>query len=358
MSDTVLILDNTDVERVFDIDACIESLERAYHALADGTAVNRARTQSYVKLPEPDIAYCLKTMEGAIASSGYMVLRLTSDVVSEAKIDGVPRREKLPRGPGGTYCGLIVLFDMARLAPVAIVHDGFIQNYRVACSSALSARLLANEDACELGLVGSAGQAWAHLVALNVVRKLKRVRVFSPNPNNRQSFAERASAHLGIEVMAAESAHEAVDGMSLVIAATNTSEPVIDGRWVAPGAHVISIVSGDQELQRRELDDEIYRRARFVITHSKSLAREQQQGDIVGPISAGALAWDRVYDLSELVAGRAPKRSTRAEITIFKNNVGLGLQFAAVTPPVYERARALGIGRTIPSAWLLQTMKP
>src|SRR6185295_7723185 len=140
--------------------------------------------------------YCLKTMEGSLPQTGYMVLRLCSDIVSEAPVNGVPRREKLPRGPGDTYCGLIMLFSLTRLAPVAIIHDGFIQVNRVACTSALSARLLARADAGDLGLIGSSGQAWAHLVAMNAVRKLKRVRVFSPNPERCEIFAERARREL------------------------------------------------------------------------------------------------------------------------------------------------------------------
>ena len=35
--------------------------------------------------------------------------------MSEAPVDGIPRREKLPRGPGQTYCGLIVLFSLREL---------------------------------------------------------------------------------------------------------------------------------------------------------------------------------------------------------------------------------------------------
>jgi ornithine cyclodeaminase len=62
--------------------------------------------------------------------------------------------------------------------------------------------------------------------------------------------------------------------------------------------------------------------------------------------------------LSDVAAGKAPRRHSRDDITVFKNNVGLGLQFAAVAPPIYERARAMNIGREIPAAWLLQTMKP
>src|ERR1043166_8836888 len=162
----MLLLDNDDVRAVFDLRACLDTLRDAYLAQARGEAVVRLRTQTYVPLPEPDLSYCLKTMEGSLPDTGYMALRLTSDVISEAPGNGVPRREKLPRGPGGTYCGLIMLFSVRELAPVAILHDGFIQVNRVACTSGLATSLLARQDAADLGLLGSGGQAWAHLAAV------------------------------------------------------------------------------------------------------------------------------------------------------------------------------------------------
>lgn len=354
----MLLLDNDDVRRVLDVKDCLDALERAYRAHAGGRTVMADRAQVYVPLAEPGVSYCLKTMSGALFDSGYMVLRLTSDIVSERGADGSPRREKLPRGPGGTYCGLIILFSVAELAPVAILHDGCLQLYRVACSSALSARFLAREDAGDLGLIGSSGQAWAHLEAYHASRRLRSVRVYSPSAERRESFAARAREELGLRARAVADAREAVEGADLVVAATNASEPVLDGRWVAPGAHVVSIVSGDRKTPRRELDDEIMRRAAVVISHSKQLAMDQGQGDLAGPVKAGILSWEKIHDLSELIAGRVPGRRRPDDITVFKNNVGLGLQFAAVAPRVYEAARAAGIGREIPTGWFLQKMKP
>ncbi|HEV8520358.1 MAG TPA: ornithine cyclodeaminase family protein [Burkholderiales bacterium] len=354
----MLILDNDDVEKLLDVDSCIDSLACAYRALADGTAVDRARTQTYVKLPEPQLSYCLKTMEGAIPGTGMMALRLTSDVISDQDDNGIARRIKLARGPGETYCGLIVLFSVTRLMPLAIIHDGYIQVFRVACTSALSARLLAREDAGDLGLLGSGGQAWAHLQAMRAVRRLRRVRIFSPDRGHREKFAQRAHDELGLKAEPVATAREAVIGADLVVAATNTNEPIVDGSWLAPGAHVISIVSGDDTLQRRELDDETLRRASIVAAHSKQIARDQNQGDLSIPVSTGILQWDQIYDLSELVAGRAPRRTHEDEITVFKNNVGLGLQFAAVAGRVYELAQRAGVGRSLPDAWFLEKLKP
>ena len=354
----MLLLDNDDIQRVFDVDQCLEALERAYRAQAAGRTVVADRSQIYVPLSQPDASYCLKTMSGALFDSEYMVLRLTSDVISERTVNGAKRREKLPRGPGGTYCGLVIVFSANELAPLAILHDGYLQLFRVACTSALSARLLAREDAGDLGLLGSSGQAWAHLAAFNSVHKLRRVRVYSPNAGNCRSFAERAQRELGLPAAAVPDARAAVEGADLVVAATNANEPVLDGSWIARGAHVVSIVSGDDRTRRRELDDETVRRAAVVIAHSKKVAMEQNQGDLAEPVRAGILSWEKIYDLSEVIAGTAPGRRDRDDITVFKNNVGTGLQFAAVAPRVFEAARAAGIGRELPAEWFLQKLKP
>jgi alanine dehydrogenase len=354
----MLLLDNTDIARVFDLRGCLAALEEAYLALARGEAVTRARTQTYVPLPEPNLAYCLKTMDGALPSTGYMALRLTSDVIDEGPVDGEPRREKLARGPGGTYCGLILLFSVTELKPLAILHDGYIQVNRVACTSALATRLLAREDASDLALLGSGGQAWAHLAAIAAVRRLGRVRVFSPDRDHREAFAARARRELDLPVEPAGSAREAVEGASIVVAATNASTPVVRGAWLAQGSHVVSIVSGDERMQRRELDDEVLRRASLVVVHTKEQAMKQHHGDLAQPVAAGLLSWEKMHDLAELIAGGAPRRTSADEITVFKNNVGLGLQFAAVASRVYDDAVKAGIGRELPDEWFLETMKP
>lgn len=357
MADDVLVLDNDDVAGVFDLDACMAALERAYSAMAEGRTVERARSQTRVPLDEPGVTYCFKSMEGALFGDGYMTLRITSDAVFEGKVDGRARRDKLARGPGGTYCGLILLFSTRDVAPVAIIHDGLIQLARVACTSALSVDLLAREDAGDLALLGAGEQAWWHLRAAASVRKLRRVRVYAPTTSRLEGFVARAQAELGIVAEAAVTAQAAVAGADIVIAATNASEPVLDGRWLAPGAHVVSIVSGDKGSRRRELDDESLRRAALVVAHSKAGAIEHGNGDLAGPVAAGILSWEKIIDLPDLVAGTSPRRHGRDDITVFKNNGGTGLQFAAVAPVIYERARAAGLGRKLPASWFLENMK-
>jgi alanine dehydrogenase len=354
----MLLLNNDDVKQVLEIGPCMDALEDAYRAQAAGRTYSRPRTQLYMPLAEAGLSYCLKTTEGALLDGRYAILRLTSDVISEAAVGGATRRTKVARGPGGTYCGMVMVFSAETLEPVALLHDGYLQLARVACTSALGARLLARPDASRLGLLGSGGQAWMHLVAMSAVRRLERVRVHSPNPERCGIFAERARKELGLPVQAVDSAREAVEGADLVVAATNTSQPIVNGAWIAPGALVVSIVSGDLKTQRRELDDETMRRAARVVSHAKETARSQRHGDLWCPVEAGILKWDDIHDLSAVIAGKAPGRARPEDIVVFKNNVGIGLQFAAVAPRVFELARAKKIGRELPAEWFLQNMKP
>ncbi len=42
----------------------------------------------------------------------------------------------------------------------------------------------------------------------------------------------------------------------------------------------------------------------------------------------------------------------------FLNNIGIGLQFAAVGAAVFSEAKAKGIGREIPTDWFLESVHP
>jgi ornithine cyclodeaminase/alanine dehydrogenase-like protein (mu-crystallin family) len=352
---SVLVLKNDDVERSLSLDDCMGAIERMYRAVSAGQAVEGLRDQTHVPLAQPNLSYCLKTMNGAVLGSGYMVLRVSSDVNDTTPINGVAATRHLARGPGGTTCGFVMVFRTEDLAPVAIVHDDWLQMVRVGCTGAISVRCLAKEDAGDLALLGSGGQAWWHLAAIARVRRLRRIRVHSPTSANRERFARRAAESLGLQVEPMPDIAAAVRGADIVVAATNVSQPILRGAWLAPGAHVVSIVSSERERPRREIDDETVQRAARVVAHWKPYAMRQQAADLAQPIAAGILRWDDVDSLCDVVAGKVRARASDSDITLFKNDAGMGLQFAALAPLAYERARESGVGTVLPAELFLQS---
>lgn len=350
----VLVLKNADVERALTLDDAMKAIEGMYRAVAAGQAVEGLRDQTHVPLGQPNLSYCLKTMNGALIGAGYMILRVSSDVNDTSPVNGVAAIRHLPAGPGGTTCGFVIVFRTADLTPVAIVHDDWMQLVRVGCTGAISVRCLAREDAGDVAIIGSGGQAWWHLAAIARVRKLRRVRVHSPTAANREAFARRASEALGMPVEATADVRSAVEGADIVVAATNVSQPILRGEWLSPGAHVVSIVSSERDRPRREIDDEVVRRAARVVAHWKPYAMRQQAADLAEPIAAGVLRWEDVDSLCDVVAGKAAGRAAADDITLFKNDAGMGLQFAALAPMAYERALQAGIGTALPADLFLQ----
>src|SRR5881409_1277892 len=156
----------------------IEALETAFVDYARGEAVNRPRSHTYTDLGDGR-HYLLKTMDGSLPRLGVHALRVTTDLTHERSANGHRRRDKLPAAPGHRYVGLVLLFDVETLVPLAIVHDGELQRMRVGATSALAARALAREDARVAAVIGAGWQAAAQLAGLREVRELEEIRVFS-----------------------------------------------------------------------------------------------------------------------------------------------------------------------------------
>ncbi len=142
-------------------------------------------------------------MEGG-STGGYFAIRMKSDVVYEREYEGVRTQEKYCVRPG-RYCGLVFLTDVETGAPLAIINDGHLQHLRVAADSAIGTDLMAREDCRALGMLGSGGMAASHVEALLEVRKIERIKVFSPTRANRERFAAEIAKRHGIECEACES---------------------------------------------------------------------------------------------------------------------------------------------------------
>jgi ornithine cyclodeaminase/alanine dehydrogenase-like protein (mu-crystallin family) len=62
-------------------------------------------------------------------------------------------------------------------------------------------------------------------------------------------------------------------------------------------------------------------------------------------------------DLGELVCGNV-NAPAPGSLTCFVNVMGLGLQFAALGALAYQQAKIHGMGREIPTDWLLEAEHP
>jgi len=294
-------------------------------------------------------------MNGVVPELGVAAVRINSDILTwPASAQGV-RRVKVPSAPNGRYVGLVLLFSTTTGEPLAIYPDGVVQRMRTGATSGLAAKYLARADARVVALLGTGWQAGSQAMAICAVRPIERIACYSPRPDGRHAFAAEMSARLGIAVIAAGSAREAVRGADVVLCATNSMQPMLPADWLEPGMHVSS-------LKRLELDPAVAASADRVVTHSRNadapaqiiradgadLARDT---DLEKAALARAVNEDAMATLADIVLGRAGGRRHDRDITLFLNYTGLGYQFAATGALIYQRAMARGIGRVLDTDW-------
>ncbi len=239
-----------------------------------------------------------------------------------------------------THLATILLHDPQTGELRAVLDGRLITEARTAAVSAASTRSLARAEASVLAILGSGVQARSHLEAIAIVRHLTEVRVWSPTPEHRAHFV-RSVRDSNFAVRDAGSAREAVDGADIIVTATASPTPVLEGSWVSAGAHICAV--GSARPNMRELDTPLIARARVYVDSRQAALAEA--GDLVIPIEEGRWTADRIVgELGELLAGRVPGRLSPGEITIFKS-LGMAIEDVAAADLVYRRAAEVGLGR-------------
>jgi thiomorpholine-carboxylate dehydrogenase len=216
-----------------------------------------------------------------------------------------------------THHAIIVLFRPDTGEPLAVMDGRLITEMRTAAVSAAVTKYLATPDAHVLTLVGSGVQARAHLQALSGVRHFDEIRVWSRTAAHAERFAEQHNAR-------AMPIPDAVRGADVVVTATNALQPILDGDWLQPGAHVNAV--GSPRPNWRELDDRVM--ANLLVVDSRE-AVLKESGDVI-------LSGAEIYaEAGEIFAGT--KAAPVSETTVFKS-VGLAIEDIATAKLVYDKA--------------------
>jgi ornithine cyclodeaminase/alanine dehydrogenase-like protein (mu-crystallin family) len=354
-----LILSNDDVDSVLRMDRCIDALEESYREIAAGRAVTRQRSDSLVSAGDGAV-YGFKTMDGVIPSQGYAAVRLNSDIIRWPTVAGTQRRVKQPLAPGGRYTGLVLLFSTRTGEPLAIMPDGVMQRMRVGATNGLGVKYMAREDARTVAILGSGWQAGSQLMAVCAVRRIREIRCYSPNPDNRERFAAEMSDFLGVAILPQDSAEVAIAGSDIVLCSSNSIEPIFFRDYMSPGMHVSSI-------KMPEIDHEALRLADRVGLHmGHQTPITVMAADLEVPDHAKGRGWgarhgydfDSCPKLPDMVSGAVRGRERADEITCFINDLGLGLQFAVIGGLAYEAAVEKGLGHELPTDWFTEDVHP
>ena len=308
----MLLVSESEVRQVLDLDDLAEALSTALATLAAGEASVPPRIAAQAA------AGMLAAMPGYVPGLGLA-----------AKLVSI-----YPGNDGAvapSHQAVVVAFDEATGTPTALVSGSYLTAVRTAMTSALAARALCAPGPLALAVLGAGIQGAAHLIALSHLLPLGEVRIASRNPDK---AAELAARHPGARAVA--SFEEAVEGAGVICCCTDASSPVLEDGWIRAGAHVGSVGSGG------ELPEGLVRRGRLVV----------ESRDATAPRPAGAVELQGIDPaaltlLGDVLAGRAPGRRSPDEVTVFKST-GHAVEDVAACAVALRRAHALGVGTALP----------
>ncbi|MBI4306387.1 MAG: ornithine cyclodeaminase family protein [Chloroflexi bacterium] len=321
-----LLLNRADIQRLLTMKDAIEVVEGAFSELAAGTATMPDRTV----IVDPDVGGWIGFMPAYLKSSGAV------GVKAETVYKDNPKKFNL-----ATTLGTIILLDQKTGKAVSVMDAGFLTAMRTGAVTGVATKHLARKDAKIAGVLGSGVQARTQVLGMCAARKFETVFVFSVDPPEKQkAFAEGVARDANVKVEIAKSAEDLVRRADILALATTAANPIVDGDWLKPGAHINGI--GSHAPGVRELDLKTIKRAKVICDSRKACLNEA--GDLIIPIKNGEYKAEQIHgDLGDVINGKVKGRTSDTEITVFKS-VGLAIQDMSCASLVYRKAREAKVG--------------
>ena len=319
-----LVLNAQDVERSISMPALIGQLEEALKEEAAGQVIQPPRLN-------------IGTQEG--------FFRLGPVVMRQSGIMGYKAFHGQPKTTGVRY--LVAVYEQAEGRLLALMDAYYLTAARTGAITGLATKYMSDPAANTVGVIGAGLEARTNLQAICAVRSIQSVKVFSPTRERREKFAAEMSRELQVDIQAVEAPELAVTDVDIALAATNTfgrPDPIaFRGAWIRPGMHVNSI--GSTMPQLREVDTDTFGRADLLVVDNREGCLHES-GDVIQAIAEGKYDPERVPELTDLVGGKARRRTSADQITVFKS-VGTSLQDLAAGYAVYKEAVRRQAGQEI-----------
>lgn len=220
--------------------------------------------------------------------------------------------------------GSYLLMGGETLTPEVVMDAAALTEIRtpaVAVAGVLD-RLRASSEPLECVIVGAGVQGRAH--ARTVVDALEGVREVPVTFVSRSKPADLQ--HPWVEAASAD-ADEVLGRAGLVVVATSAGEPVVVDRQLRPDATVLAV--GAHTVDTRELHEDVLRGAQVIVEDVEAARREA--GDVAIAVEKGALAWEDVATMAEVVRGDVALDAARR--VVFKT-VGMPWEDLAVATAV------------------------
>ena len=324
----MLLLNEQDIRKVFDMNDAIDSNIEAYKIFSSGNAVVPLRQVIAADEGRGNFAF-MPAYSSKLGAAGIKIVNIFPG--------------NRARGEATTI-GQVLLMDDKNGEVLALMDGSFITKFRTGAASGAAFKLFARNDAKIGCLIGTGGQADCQLEAMLAACDLDEVRIVARDFAKTEKFTEEMSERFkdsGAKLIAYDDANEAVDGADVIVVVTVSTEPVFDANRVKKGAVVSGV--GSYTAEMNEIDPKLFKLADKIYFDSKE-ACIAESADIQIPLREGLVSLEGLTgDIGEYALGEISGREADDEIIIFKN-VGLGILDLVIAKLIYEKAKNRKIG--------------
>lgn len=302
-----LLLSESEVEGLLDMNEVMGAVEEAFGASASGKASNSARTRSRSSDSVLNVMHANLQYLGRSGLKAYATSKAGTRFV-------------------------VVLFGDSDSAPLAVMGADALGRYRTGAASGVATKHLFRERSATLALFGAGRQAMTQVLAMASAISLEEVRVWSPNPRHRESFALKVNQG-GLKATACESPQAALRGAQVANTITSSIQPFLTAELLQGISHMN--LCGGNVPTHAEVTADAVGSVHTVVVDDLPQAREEY-GDLILAAESGHLSWDSVAELGEVVTGER----SHGQRTLFKSG-GVALEDVAVASAIYDKAAAL-----------------
>lgn len=236
-----------------------------------------------------------------------------------------------------TVPGIVVLNDPANGMPLAIMDGTVVTAVRTAAVTAVSLAVAARPAAAVATIVGAGVEARSHLEALpHVLPSLVRIWIVGREAPSAERLCAEMAPRVAPALVPTANREEAVrDADVIVTVTTNTTTPLLAMEWLKTGATVVVLDNGGKETSI------LHRVDRVLVDDRKPFASPEVLGRYAGGVPPVAA------EIGEVLLGRAAGRTNERE-RILVLPLGIAACDIVLAAPIYERARARGLGTPLP----------
>ena len=313
------VLSKHDVMRILDMPMAIKATREAFLAL------NQEQVTMPQRLSVETKAYAGTSLFMPAGTSSQLGMKVVS-IYDDNAMRSLP-----------VINGAILLLDSETGVPMALLEASVLTAVRTGAVSGLATDLLARDDAERVTIIGAGVQARTQLAAVQAVRSIKHVSIYSRTREHAEIFASELS---DMDVRVCDSVESACQSSDVICTATGATSPLVSLDMVKTDCHVNAIGSHTPHMQ--ELSGDLLAPGQVVV--DQILAAKAEAGEIINALSNQLIKESDLVELGQLT--EQPNEALKCKRTVFKS-VGLAIQDLAVANAVFSAACDRQIGSEV-----------